>query len=402
VGQMARAGKIYLRDGDGLIPLEETVYQAEDVLQKLLADYPDLLAGDQMQPSEPRRWLLITREAGIADSEGGLARWSLDHLFLDQDATPTLVEVKRSTNTQIRREVVGQMLDYAANVAAYWGPGKIRQLFEERCQQDGVDADAALAAFLQSDASSEVSPIGSSLDAADKYWERAADSLAARRLRLVFVADLIPPELERIIEFLNESMARTEVLGVEVRQFVGAGRQTLVPRVIGQTVAAKDAKQPGSGASRVVRTWTVDEFLEAASVDGGPSARAFVEEVLSWAQAKGLLTTLGKGKYGPLWIRVELPSRETVAVAAISTGGHTQVSFVDVARRPPFDGVEARLEWCRRLNEVPGVAIDDGYAIRASWPTVKLSGLADEEARRQFLDAVGWAAGQLQLHEAGA
>jgi hypothetical protein len=28
---------------------------------------------------------------------------------------PTLLEVKRSSDTRIRREVVGQMLDYAAN-----------------------------------------------------------------------------------------------------------------------------------------------------------------------------------------------------------------------------------------------------------------------------------------------
>jgi hypothetical protein len=41
-------------------------------------------------------------------------------LFLDQDAIPTLVEVKRSTNTDIRRKVVGQLLDYAANAVAYW------------------------------------------------------------------------------------------------------------------------------------------------------------------------------------------------------------------------------------------------------------------------------------------
>jgi hypothetical protein len=33
----------------------------------------------------------------------------------DQNAVPTLVEVKRSSDTRIRREVVGQMLDYAAN-----------------------------------------------------------------------------------------------------------------------------------------------------------------------------------------------------------------------------------------------------------------------------------------------
>jgi hypothetical protein len=38
---------------------------------------------------------------------------------LDQDAIPAIVEVKRSTDTRIRREVVGQMLDYAANSVVY-------------------------------------------------------------------------------------------------------------------------------------------------------------------------------------------------------------------------------------------------------------------------------------------
>ena len=85
-------GKIYLREQDGLVAMIEARYDAEDILQTLLADYPDLLAGDQMRPSEPRRWLLITREAGIPDAEGGGARWSLDHLFIDQDATPKVLD----------------------------------------------------------------------------------------------------------------------------------------------------------------------------------------------------------------------------------------------------------------------------------------------------------------------
>jgi len=81
----------------------------------LLARFPALLAGDQMNSASPRRFLLIDREQPIASEPGGPERWSLDHLFLDQDGMPTLVEVKRSTDTRIRREVVGQMFDYAAN-----------------------------------------------------------------------------------------------------------------------------------------------------------------------------------------------------------------------------------------------------------------------------------------------
>jgi hypothetical protein len=38
---------IFVRDGDDLLPMWEQPYEAEAVLQKLLASYPGLLAGDE-------------------------------------------------------------------------------------------------------------------------------------------------------------------------------------------------------------------------------------------------------------------------------------------------------------------------------------------------------------------
>lgn len=107
-------GLFYLAGGD-LLAMQVAPYDAEEVLQGLVEKHPDLLAGGQMTPADPRRWLLVKREHSVHDSQVSNARWSVDHLFVDQDAVPTLVEVKRSTDTRIRREVVGQMLDYAAN-----------------------------------------------------------------------------------------------------------------------------------------------------------------------------------------------------------------------------------------------------------------------------------------------
>ncbi len=110
---------IFLLRGDELVEMRQQPYDSESVLQTLLEKYPHLLAGEQIA-ERPLRWLLIKREAGVPAHEGGGGRWSLDHLFVDQDAVPTLVEVKRSDDTRIRREVVGQMLDYAANGIVYW------------------------------------------------------------------------------------------------------------------------------------------------------------------------------------------------------------------------------------------------------------------------------------------
>ena len=61
---------IYLMSEHGLVELRNEPYESEDLLQQLLARYPDLLAGGQMNTGEPRRWLLVRRELGVpADKE---------------------------------------------------------------------------------------------------------------------------------------------------------------------------------------------------------------------------------------------------------------------------------------------------------------------------------------------
>jgi len=58
-------------DDGGLTEVVSTAYEAEADLQKLLADNIHLLPGAQINQDNPRRWLLIKREAGVPDHEGG-------------------------------------------------------------------------------------------------------------------------------------------------------------------------------------------------------------------------------------------------------------------------------------------------------------------------------------------
>ncbi len=228
--------------------MHETKYDSESLLQELLADYPDLLAGDQIDLEEPRRWLLVSREMAVPGEEDGAGRWSLDHLFLDQDAIPTLVEVKRSSDTRIRREVVGQMLDYAANAVVYWPVEAIRSQFERTTERQGLDPAITLQNFLGDKGN------------ADEFWQTVKTNLQAGKIRLVFVADEVPQELRRVVEFLNGQMDPAEVLAIEVKQYVGEGDHiTLVPRLIGQTTAAQQRK---SGARRNNKRSTRRLFFE--------------------------------------------------------------------------------------------------------------------------------------------
>jgi hypothetical protein len=47
-------GRIYLLNGESkLIAMEESAYDSESLFQKVLADHPDLLAGEQINAEEP-------------------------------------------------------------------------------------------------------------------------------------------------------------------------------------------------------------------------------------------------------------------------------------------------------------------------------------------------------------
>src|SRR4051812_946322 len=205
--------------------MTETAFDAEDLLQALIAQHPEMLA-DENAGQGPL--LLVRREAAVADHQDAGGRWSLDHLYVDGEGVPTLVEVKRSSDTRGRREVVAQMLDYAANAATSWSTEQLRVWLEENAQRRGTNADEALREAFDT-------------DDPDAYWARVRTNLSAERLRLIFVSDAIGPELRRIIEFLNGQMTDTTVLAIEVKQYVDeAGtQQTIVPRVVGQTQQAR-------------------------------------------------------------------------------------------------------------------------------------------------------------------
>ena len=225
--------------------LEETAFATEDELQALIAEHPELLDGEQIRPGDARRWVLIKREKGIAAAAGSGAMWAVDHLIIDQDAVPTLVEVKRGSNPEVRRTIVGQMLEYAAHAAETWTVQELREAFEGAAKEEARDPRDELAALLGVDGEPD----------ADRFCEDVTTNLAARRLRLLFVADAIPDPLAQVATFLNAQMPEIEVLAVEIKRFRGESVQTVVPRVIGTTVAS-------SGRRRSGRHLTRDSFLD--------------------------------------------------------------------------------------------------------------------------------------------
>jgi hypothetical protein len=287
---MNGSAKVFLlANGGNLSAMKETPYKAEDVLQEYLTRYPDLLPGDQINPDNPCRWLLICREMGVPGEEDAADRWSLDHLFVDQDGIPTFVECKRSSDTRVRREVVAQMLDYAANATQYWPMEKLRQSAAETAQRNGQDLDTVLLDSFSIEDPEEI----------EAFWQKVEDNLKEGQIRLVFVSDSIPRELRRIVEFLDNQMERTQVLAVEIKQFIGEGARVIAPRVLG---TPKATIEPTTGRKPPL---TPEKFF--AQCD--PLAKPFFEKMLEEAKTRSWVIYWGSSGFSvkpPDWQRATM------------------------------------------------------------------------------------------------
>jgi hypothetical protein len=232
----------WVTGSDGsLVPLEAEGHASENDFQKVLADNPAVLAG-ALSEGEEESWLLIDRELPIKAEESDTGTWKLDHLFIASDNRPVLVEVKRSGDPRARREVVAQMLDYAASFDADWDADKLRQRRQQRITSATADAAAAeMEQFLAV----------AGHDDETQLWQAVQTQIDAGHIRLLFVADQLSPTLVRIIEYLNKRLRGAEVLGVEVVRH--AGPQDVVayqPVVRGRSSPEAQRKAPTQPRTR--------------------------------------------------------------------------------------------------------------------------------------------------------
>jgi len=304
--------------------MREAQYLTEDDFQLLLSKYPNLLSGDQINKEYPRKWLLVTREMGVPDELNKSNRWSLDHLLLDQDGIPTLVEVKRSSDTRLRREVIGQILDYAANAVTYWSIEDIINQFQNNCEAEGKVAEDTLNDFLVS---------GSS----DQYWEQVQTNLKAGKIRMLIVADSIPKELLRIIEFLNGQMSPAEILGVELKQFLSKTNQlkTLVPRVVGQTTQALQQKSVKYNSNN---RWDEKPFFEEI-YRRHPEHLSKFQRIYNFSKENFDTIWWGSGNRTGSFIPALIPKNNFFQFFGVYTSGSVEIQFQWIKKKSPFNEI---------------------------------------------------------------
>lgn len=361
------SGVFVLRKDGALVEMNQREYDSEDMLQNLLAEYPNLMAGNLINELNPRKWLLVSREIGVPGEENSGDRWSLDHLFLDQEGIPTLVEVKRSSDTRIRREVIGQMLEYAANAVSYWKPEQIRNQFEAKCERAEKNPELEWSEKLETD------------EGYEEFWEKVDTNLKTGKIRMLFIADEIPMELKQIVEFMNEQMNPAEVLALEIKQYVGQEQRTLIPRLFGQTSKTQIRK---SSKPRESKNWNEQSFLEKLEITTSQNEATVAKNLFTWGRNLDLRLWWGKGaNNGSCYFQLDHKDNSHYSFS-IWTNNRVEIQFYYLANRPIYDSEEKRNQIRLNLNQIQGVEIQHNTITRL--PNFPITALTNEESYNKF------------------
>lgn len=303
---------VYIIQNNGnSIPLKRIRCQDEErELQSLLENNNGLLVGDQINPEDPRRWLLLKREMPVPSPSTGSDRWSIDFFFVDQDAVPTFVECKRYYDTRSRREIVGQMLEYAANGQHYWTVDSLREITEESARKNNQEVDDLLYELT-----------GDETMISDDFFQNILENLKEGQIRLIFFLEESPYELRSIVDYLNKQMERSEVLLVEAKQYTDGKVKLVVPQLFGYTEQARMIKKTVTvqkSQSEKRRKWNEETYFVDARENHklNDNEIAALKKLYDYARNKadniGWGTGLNRGSFSPKFSHISVKSLFTV------------------------------------------------------------------------------------------
>ncbi len=270
--------RIFKRREDSIEEIEQAPFKDEKEIQTLIARHHELI----IPKNAEYKLLLIRKEMGVPEQFEGGNRWSLDHLFVGSDIKPILVEVKRSSDSRIYREVIGQMMDYAANGSKYWTKDVLKNDLENSLKNDERDVETAISELTDDDLSQ------------DEFWKQVHSNLRSGNIRLVFVSDEIPNELKTTIEFMSEQMDRVEVYGVNIRKYKDIYTSDII-----SSSQAKSAISREEG-----RQWDRESFLSSIEENWGNDMKKVFHQLYKWYEENEFIVdenTYGSGRTNASW-----------------------------------------------------------------------------------------------------
>jgi hypothetical protein len=254
----------------------------------------------------------------IVGREVHLGNGYADLLAIETTGRLCVVEVKLASNGEARRAVVAQILAYAAFLHGLTIEEVERDVLGPKLRDRGHDS--LIGALTGSGESGLLDP--------EDVARALAENLASGAFRLVLVLDQAPPELARLVGYLEAMTEKLVIDLVTVSKYDVGGQEVMVPQRVDPERVNSESSKP---ARAVVHGETTDGVGAFASlIEEAPAdARPQLERLVAWARGledEGLARVRSSLKPGWDRLLVLIPS-EGVGLITIwcdRSGGYVQ------------------------------------------------------------------------------
>lgn len=245
--------------------IEGEFNRSEDWLQEYIANYPNILPLRDLEGIETDLILLGREFLGI------------DILFVDKRGLITIVEVKRSVDARSKREVLAQILDYAAKIINY----ESETLCKDLCNTLPKEANKTfrnlsanyekINEYLSDHSDEDVVKIFAEKileiknDKEKEEWINKFKSMQREgSLRLVLVLDEVSKELMELTNYLNSNLSRgTQFAVVELSPEPKKDPYRFIPHLVGASGSLSPIYyREEKFQSRELYDWDEGRFLE--------------------------------------------------------------------------------------------------------------------------------------------
>lgn len=282
---------IWISSGEGWDLLPRTSFTAEATLHGLVEQSPELLP----LAGEPQL-IVLGREVPLG---GGYA----DLLAIEPSGRLVLIEVKLAANAEARRAVVAQILAYAAFLKGIEPDILEREILRSNLSRREYDSIAS--AVEQQDREGSFEP--------DAFAQGLATSLERGHFRLVLVLDEAPPELVRLVGYLESVTPELVIDLVAVAEYDVSGARLLVPQRLDAERPLPKAAVPPVKPAKQGHLIPPEEF-EGSINDAPDAAQPSLRHMWSWArnlEQRGLVRLLAyRGTTGRTTLLPYVPGDE--------------------------------------------------------------------------------------------
>jgi hypothetical protein len=188
----------------------------------------------------------------------------------------------------------------------------------------------------------------------ETFWRQVEANLRSGRIRMVFVADRIPKELTRIVEFLNEQMRPAEVLAIEIEHFTGGdGTRTLVPRLVGATARAQTVKSVQPLSDPLLE----NDWLQSIATKFGEKSLDGAEKAIHLLRERGFEVEQTKSQDSLVGMIRRDDGKPCWPIFVRRSSGRLEIAVGNLSGVPAFTSDAARRALLDRIKRIPATTL---------------------------------------------